>query len=1400
MNPNPYSEFTCLYTSQKLKKAKTWQDGHIRYFHNNSKVVLYDVKFVVLDSSFHRGATIAAGDDLDMDRHLITIENLTMAYATNSGDQLKLANRTTHQPTTISRKPIPPQGVVQASRSFGTGLSIPTPTMNIPDRTSKVCPPTLSGNDPLTKAPQPTTIRKKWRPPFSDRSNSVASGLDDDDLTFDEDFGYDSEPASDLNANGSRSTSNHNQANVSSTVVAQPSREPASAPPAPKRRRVGLSKGPSTVNIQGQGALISPHRPPSTQLEFPNAARCVNFSGKNSSQLLRRTISLPSRFTSTSQYKEGLAYLIYEHLQILVIEIAMSMWSVKNNSTLKEGDSFDALYRGRGIHMHSGTTLRRRGDPYSGFPMFSGRSDRAGAGQPTVVQIAQQQGAVLSITNKEHHSKYSKDDLWVVSKTSRFESSSTFFARSVFYGPSGSDIEVVCLSAKDSSIAREMFANSTGVCAIRLLNGMSEFMMIDNLENLMRTPILPTILNYVPSELVKASKTSVFKVPSRVPEKSGCIVLTEDDGIDVEMEVRDTVGKYNLNEGQATVLRNFALTVIRAPGWGDKSDPPPILLVHGVFGAGKSFLIAVLIVFVNTILNKARPLPREERSCRFLVTSMTNVAVDRILMALLDLNYTNFVRVGSLKKVAKRVLPFTAQSNTGRGEDIKELQSILDDDSISIAERRYVKEAMKRFTKHQNRGIVEGADVVGATCNASTFEVLDDTTFPIVILDEASQLLEPMSLIPICRAAGEKLILVGDPLQLSPPLNTNSDTTTANKGLSRTLFDRSIEMGIKPLMLKTQYRCHQRIANISNTLFYSNNLTTGTSLLDRAPLIEGLPTLTFIDNMGQEIQNVKTKSFTNPAEIKLVVKLVQRLLVLNVPGTSIGVISLYKSQADSIQQELSESLKSTGYKGAVQISTVDAFQGSEKDIIIVSTVRTDSIGFTDNHQRVNVALTRSKRHLFIVGNTQLLSTNRLWGSIINDHCGPEPDGIMHGHAFVRRLLSLQPLPKVVSESRLQESEDEDGEEEEDEDEEEMDAYSHEDDDHGHDEEEDAFYYRSGSKPTASISGQSAPKVVPRSYALYATDDDGSDSEDEPMNSRARTLSGKSAGPPIHKTRSPYIPKGDHGTDVTGSDRIEDQRHGPANSVSTALYGAEVQRYGRVNLPPHFVDPRYGQASPALAVAYNTAARIHDQAKPEEVETPRALQPKYNLEVSAESAATEALRLNELTMNRRDNGESEPIAQTIRNFQDDRLDPGTPTISTSSWVGSSSVKVESMLHETQYGRGMNAEEQDTKGPEKTEEVIWEMDEDEDDHSSSHQLNYPTTSTASESQRVEDLYVEGFSQMPAVGGTVSSVNAQGPASTVSRPQTCPPADASRPRLSTGDEEDDILCLEVGDLDAF
>ncbi|KAI7828523.1 hypothetical protein BC939DRAFT_443145 [Gamsiella multidivaricata] len=669
---NPYSEFTCLYTSQKLKKAKTWHDGHLRHFHNNSKVVLYDTKFGVLDSTFRRGVAIAVGDDMDMDKHLVTVEDLTVAYATNSGDQRQISHSTpTPAPATLVRRtPAPLHRSVATKTSImatssavstmrSTALSSPSNNAKHPANGSASSSSELvnqttlqQGNDgesvSLVTIPQETK-RKKWRSPFTNTAPPTASSwsssggdwesIDYQEIqeafpsTMDEEEELrhtvtETDNALSKAVSSARITTTNTTATLATATT--------TARPAPKRRKVGLSRVPNAISSSIQLTMGSPHRPPSTQLEFPNAARCTNFTGKNSNQLLRRSLALGARFMSTNQYKDGMSFLIYEHLQLVVIESAIAMWSMKTNANMSEGESLDAQYRSRGIHMHSGSTLRRRGDAYPGFPVYSERSFK-GADPPgasvALVQPATQQGATLSVTNKEHHSKYSKDDLWVVSTTLRFDTASTFFARSIFYGPSGSDVELLCLSQKDSNAARNILANGNQVCAIRLFNAMSEFMMLDNLsENLTRTPLLPALLNYVPPELVKASKASIFKAPSRIPEKSGCIVLTDEDGIEVELEIREAIAQYRLNEEQATVLRNFAQAVIRAPGWVQKSsDSSSVLLVHGVFGAGKSFLIAVLIVFIDNIINKARPLPREERSCRFLVASMTNVAVDRIL-------------------------------------------------------------------------------------------------------------------------------------------------------------------------------------------------------------------------------------------------------------------------------------------------------------------------------------------------------------------------------------------------------------------------------------------------------------------------------------------------------------------------------------------------------------------------------------------------------------------------------------------------------------------------------------------------------------------------------------------------------------------------------------------------
>ncbi|MEJ1270847.1 zinc finger GRF-type containing 1 [Cricetulus griseus] len=266
--------------------------------------------------------------------------------------------------------------------------------------------------------------------------------------------------------------------------------------------------------------------------------------------------------------------------------------------------------------------------------------------------------------------------------------------------------------------------------------------------------------------------------------------------------------------------------------------------------------------------------------------------------------------------------------------------------------------------------------------NACPFPCMNDLKFPVVVLDECSQMTEPASLLPIARFESEKLILVGDPKQL-PPTIQGSDAAHEN-GLEQTLFDRLCLMGHKPVVLRTQYRCHPVISAIANDLFYEGNLMNGISETERSPVVEWLPTLCFYNVTGAE-QVERENSFQNVAEAAFTLKLIQSLIASGIAGSMIGVITLYKSQMYKICHLLSAMDFNHPEAKAVQVSTVDAFQGAEKEIIILSCVRTRQVGFIDSEKRMNVALTRSRRHLLIVGSLSCLRKNRLWERVIQ-HC------------------------------------------------------------------------------------------------------------------------------------------------------------------------------------------------------------------------------------------------------------------------------------------------------------------------------------------------------------------------------------------------------------------------------
>ena len=321
----------------------------------------------------------------------------------------------------------------------------------------------------------------------------------------------------------------------------------------------------------------------------------------------------------------------------------------------------------------------------------------------------------------------------------------------------------------------------------------------------------------------------------------------------------------------------------------------------------------------------------------------------------------------------------------------------------------------------------------------------DGSVFPIVLLDESSQMIEPSSLVPLARFHCQRLIAVGDPKQLPPNLSdveAPSATTSTTGPLSKALFERLSEAGVPTVLLRLQYRMHPTLMATPNRLFYDSALESGVGpeerpalLLPRAVDIDGrpLPPLSFVNvAQGQEQRERVWRgaagggggesSCYNGEEIAAVVSVVSALLRKGVPSSSIGLITLYRSQWRRLREEMSKVMvqmeaeeekqrrlqerfattqgsvvvddlhvlpdsdwKTTtgGVSGAgVQVNTVDSFQGGEKDIVILSTVKTSMSDFMDNARRINVALTRARHHLIIVGHQPTLLQSPLWKQVV----------------------------------------------------------------------------------------------------------------------------------------------------------------------------------------------------------------------------------------------------------------------------------------------------------------------------------------------------------------------------------------------------------------------------------
>lgn len=277
--------------------------------------------------------------------------------------------------------------------------------------------------------------------------------------------------------------------------------------------------------------------------------------------------------------------------------------------------------------------------------------------------------------------------------------------------------------------------------------------------------------------------------------------------------------------------------------------------------------------------------------------------------------------------------------------------------------------------------MISKADVIVSTCDSSGNSVLRDVIFYTVLVDEASQAVEPEILVPIVHGA-QRVIIVGDQRQLEPVV-LNARCRINN--YTRTLMDRLVELGFAPHMLDTQYRMHPILAEFPNMTYYNRQLKNGVTAVNR-PIQPGLPYIQSTKPLllyhieGLESMGSKGTSYINMREAIAVVELVKNLHKSKISPERIGIITSYAGQKLLLINLI------TREKLDVEVATVNTFQGREKDYIIYSCVRSNPsnvIGFLDNPRRLNVALTRARFGLFVVGNTKMLFGKGDCGKYVN---------------------------------------------------------------------------------------------------------------------------------------------------------------------------------------------------------------------------------------------------------------------------------------------------------------------------------------------------------------------------------------------------------------------------------
>jgi superfamily I DNA and/or RNA helicase len=413
-----------------------------------------------------------------------------------------------------------------------------------------------------------------------------------------------------------------------------------------------------------------------------------------------------------------------------------------------------------------------------------------------------------------------------------------------------------------------------------------------------------------------------------------------------------------------------------------------LAIVHGPPGTGKT----------TTLVQAIKALVKQDHK-QILVVAPSNTAVDLLSEKLSD-EGLNVLRVGNPARVSERLMSLTLDSKMAEHNSMKEIKKLKkqanefrdmahkykrsfgkaerDQRKALFDEARSIMKSVENTEQYIIDDVLTKAQVITATLVGANHHTVRKLKYHTVVIDEAGQALEPACWIPILKA--QKVILAGDHCQLSPTVKSNE---AARNGLSTTLLEKCVALHPEAVtLLEEQYRMNKMIMGYSSAIFYNDQLRAHASVADHVLFTDDIP-LAFIDTAGCGFdEKTEGTSTTNPEEAaflfkhltQLVAELAPRYQPENFP--SIAVISPYKQQIYLLKEQLLHSPVLQAYGNKISVNTIDSFQGQERDIVYISMTRSNTeskIGFLSDIRRMNVAMTRARKKLVVIGDSGTLS-------------------------------------------------------------------------------------------------------------------------------------------------------------------------------------------------------------------------------------------------------------------------------------------------------------------------------------------------------------------------------------------------------------------------------------------